>query len=384
MNMSLFDQVVNESYSADLGGYAEDKLDSATESYIDSVITDDPVTMVAFTGECMMGIMALEAAEARMEGMMAVKLMNARAAEDQEAMEAAVVTMEGFVGDVWEALKEIVKKAYTAIKTFLIKVWNKFKGYGNVVKAFFTKYGDVLRHKRVPGLRVKWERINLDGAERVMNEHLGNARRAIETLVRSRNVHGAVNRMTDGAYKHDKNLSAAHATSRVGDVALPSPHEINSDLNQAMYPDQNRSSEDLEQEFERVRSEAIEAADISSYKKYIDNFMALGNKHYQSDLKLIEDIKREHAKDKARDTGAGVGSFHTQIRRCLNAEIEIINLCTHAMATAAKRMQSQSIAACRKAIMYHSTEGAGATYADESAKPQSGATLESLMGDLGY
>jgi hypothetical protein len=317
-----------------------------------------------------------------MEGMMAVKLMNARAAEDEEAMEAAVIAMEGFVGDVWEALKEIVKKAYTAIKTFLIKVWNKFKGYGNVVKAFFTKYGDVLRHKRVPGLRVKWEEIRVTAAEPVMNRFLDVVRRKLETLQRDY-IAGLIAHARTGERADKEPETVLHKHQEVNS-GFPTPNEINDALDDAIYPEKAHSDDQLEKDFEQIRPEAIKAADASSYKKYIDNFMAIGNKRYAADLKCIEDIKREVAKLKGEASGAGITYIHTEARRCLNAEIEIINLSTHAMTTAAKRMQSQSISACRKAIMYHATEGDGATYADESYTPNGDSYFDGLMKDLGY
>ena len=388
MNMSLFDQVLNESYSADLGGTTVDSLDATEESYINDVITDEPVTLFQYTGECSNAIMALEAAEARMEGMMAVKLMNARAAKDEAAMEEAVVTMEGFVGNMWETLKEIIKKAYAAVKAFLIKVWNKMKGYGNVVKAFFTKYGDVLRHKRVPGLRVKWEKINVMAAEPIMmryiNQIAGVISRIENGISQVRNDSNLEYGAGETHRSFDSNHNAVHGTHIAVNQGLPSPHDINSALDAAIYPDRDRSHEDLEAEFEHIRPEAIEAADISSYKKYIDNFMAIGNKRYQADLKLVENLKRELAKQKGEHASAGVSSLHTEIRRCLNAEIEVINLCTHAMTTAAKRMQSQSISACRKAIMYHATEGNGATYADEGYTSAADEYFDKFMGNLGY
>lgn len=392
MNMSLFDQVVNESYSADLGADVETQaLDATEESYIDGIITDDPVTMFSYTGECTNAIMALEAAEARMEGMMAVKLMNARQAGDEAAMEATVVTMEGFVGNVWEALKELIQKAYTAIKNFLIKVWNKFKGYGNVVKAFFTKYGDVLRHKAVPGLMVKWERIDLDGAMTVYNNFVRTIEHNMSRLTSGQGIAKAVNGVTDAiggsanAWKHDSNVRRSMQPNASLDAAggLPTPHEINTALEREIYPDRSRTSDpEHEEPFERVRSDAIEAADISSYKKYIDNFLALGNKGNKELLKAVEDAKKQLARNRAGDQASGTGSFNSALRRCCNAQIELHRLCVHAMSNAAKRMQSQSIAACRKAIMFHATEGNGATYAGESTTAPADQYFDNIMGSL--
>ena len=401
MNMSLFDQVLNESYSADLGGYSYDSLDAAEESYINDVITDDPVTLFQYTGECSNAIMALEAAEARMEGMMCVKFMNARSASDEVAMEETVATMEGFVGNMWETLKEIVKKAYAAIKNFLIKVWNKFKSYGNVVRAMLTKYGDVLRHKRVPGLNVKWEKINITAAEPIMEKHLQTCSRMIEGLKHEYNeIKDA--RKVDPKHYEDKDPNSVLNTHRFVNQGgtltwgtgkkvhqadldgLPKAGDIEDELEDAIYPEKASTDQELEKPFEQIRPEAIKAADSSSYKTYMDKFMAIGNKRYQADMKCIEDLKREFHKEKSAYSGVGASHIHTEIRRCLNAEITIINICTHAMTTAAKRMQSQAISACRKAIMHHGTEGDGATYADESYAPSGAAYFDSLMGNLGY
>lgn len=391
MNMSLFDQVVNESYSADLGGYSADSLDAAEESYINDVITDDPVTLFQYTGECSNAIMALEAAEARMEGMMCVKFMNARSASDEVAMEETVATMEGFVGNMWETLKEIVKKAYAAVKAFLIKVWNKFKSYGNVVRAMLTKYGDVLRHKRVPGLRVKWEKINIMAAEPIMMKNLEKCTKMIEQL---KHMYEGIKGLRQNNPKNpyaDKNPETVLATHQFVNTGakgvadgLPTPGEIEDELEKEIYPEKASTDQELEKPFEEIRPEAIKAADASSYKTYLDRFMAIGNKRYQADMKCIEDLKREFHKEKSAYSGAGASHIHTEIRRCLNAEISIINICTHAMTTAAKRMQSQSISACRKAIMHHGTEGDGATYAGESYTPSGTDYFDSLMSNLGY
>jgi hypothetical protein len=262
------------------------------------------------------------------------------------------------------------------------------KGYGNVVKAFFTKYGDVLRHKRVPGLRVKWETINVMAAEPIMMRYINQIAGVINNLHAGIREEDSRRNLEYGPGEEHRNFDAnhrgVHGMHMATNQALPSPHDINAALDAAIYPDRERSTEDLEAEFDHIRAQAIEAADISSYKKYIDNFMAIGNKRYQADLKLVENLKRELAKQKGDHAAGGVSSIHTEIRRCLNAEIEVINLCTHAMTTAAKRMQSQSISACRKAIMHHATEGNGASYADEGYTSAADEYFDNFMGNLGY
>lgn len=398
MDMSLFDMVATESYSPDMYDGEFNGLDYAAEADIDAVITDDPTTVFAYTSGCMENMLALEAAEAKMEGLMSVQLMNARAAGDEAAMEETVVTMEGFLGNVWEALKELVVKAYTAIKNFLIKAWNKFKGYANVVKAFFGKYGEVLRSKRVPGCMVKWTEIRVLGGEQVFHQYYSIIQNSLVALAKKRVEHAAVHAIDkianhpdpyNAAYQHDRVIGAGMRQERflrrapsvavahnpaTGQTAIgidrggiPSPHEINVELSKAIYP---RGEEMYEVGFEAIRRQAIEAADISTYKKYIDNFLALGDKAHREALRIIEDAKRAHAETREISRSMGVSTIHSGMRRCLNAQIELHRLCMHGMYTAAKRMQSQSIAACRKAIMFHATKGAGATYAGESYTPE--------------
>ena len=98
-------------------------------------------------------------------------------------------------------------------------------------------------------------------------------------------------------------------------------------------------------------------------------------------MKSIQELKQEHAKSAEVAKSAGVGAAHSAARRCLNAQIELHRMCTSAMYRAAKRMQSQSVSACRKAIMYHATKGEGATSTSESYVPTG---VDAYMSELGF
>jgi hypothetical protein len=294
-------------------------------------------------------------------------------------MEETVATMEGFVGDVWETLKEWIIKAYTAIKNFIIKAWNKMKGAAGVVKAFFTKYGTVLREKRVPGLNVKWCRIQMLAATQVYNtflRHIEGIRQRVKPII----LH--VLAIGPGGYAdvHRSQNQAGFSQNELNQAmaAIPSPHDINVSLARNIYP-AGETSHDVP--FEAIRNAAIEAADIGSYKKYVDNFLSLGDKSRAESLKSIQEIKQNHAKTKEMARNAGVSAAHSAVRRCLNAQIELHRMCTSAMYRAAKRMQSQSVSDCRKAIVYHATKGEGATYTSESYVPTG---VDAYMTKLGF
>ena len=156
----LLDRVLSESY---IGGF-DNSVSPAIEAEVNSRIINDEDSsdMMQYTGECMMGMLAIEAVVAQRDGEVAIECMYRKQIGDIAGIESVVATFEGFLGNAWEKIKEWIKKAYTAIKNFLIKIWNKLKGYANQVKAFFTKYGDVLRNMTISGLKVDFGQINLD------------------------------------------------------------------------------------------------------------------------------------------------------------------------------------------------------------------------------
>lgn len=388
MSVGLFDAVVNESYQMP----GTETVDSVIESEVEERITDDPATMMEYTGECMMAMLATEAAVAKMEGVNAVNYLLAKEAGDEATMEATIAAMEGFLGDVWETLKEWIKKAFTAIKNFLIKVWNRMKGYAGQVQAFFTKYDKVLANKRVPGLMVDWCRINIVAARngfetihRRLNQVAGQVLR-VEYIEAgnnaiSRGIHRAVGADEERAYKHDTH-GAGPASQNIRDTwdrDIPSAKAITDAIEEVVYPN---GKTDRQVSFESIRRDAIQAADISSYKKYIDFHLRLGDSGMQESLKCVNDCQKDLRKLQSQAKQAGVSKLHAYARRIMNAQVSLHRICTSIMATAAKRAQSQAVRACRKAIMYHSTEGEGATETEESFVPNAGFTVDGLMAEM--
>lgn len=384
MSVGLFDTVVNENLTYD-GSY-----DSVLESDIEERITDDPSTMMEVTGECMLAMMATEAAVAKMEGVNSVRFLVAQQNGDEAAMEAAVVAMEGFLGDVWETLKEWVIKAYKAIKNWLIKVWNKMKGAAGVVQAFFSRYEKVLKNKRVPGCMVDWCRINLTYA-REGYEHFDRQLAQLGTIVEAVKNRAQFSNYATRAfwgeerdalhYKHDKDMDyngAGHAGRNIRDnfdFAIPSPRDIVRYMEQGVYPG---GKTDRQVSFEAVRRDAIEAADISTYKKYIDYHLRLGDNGLQEGLKAVNEAKRENSRGSSEARATGSTKLHAYVRRILSAQVSLHRITNMVMATAAKRMQNQSLRACRKAIMFHSTEGDGATPTADSWNNVNGMMAEML------
>ena len=425
--MGLFDSVVNESY-----GYPG-SLDSITEAEIQERITDEPEDMYEFTGECMMKMLAVEAAFYQIEGIQAVEFMSAKINGDEAAMENAKIVYEGVVGDAWETLSEWLRKAYLAVKNFLIKVWNKMKGTANVVQAFFSKYGDVLRNKDASGLLVDWVHIDIEGVRPVYDRYIdiitGNEHQLQELAEHMFSGVSPNNRATDSsqdAYsdlsrgimnntsamhsvRQGRPIAVGHATTRnnrrVGVIAvgpridsqfdsivsrIPSPRDIVIALKRSVYGTDAERRASRESFSGNIRTLAIEAADINSYKKYIDYFLSLGDKGLQDSLKVIQEQKRRLADHADHYEARNLSSVLQAFRRCANAKLELHRICYRFLVTAAKQMQSQSISACRKAIMYHSERGEGRTRTEESYNPgydygyesQDASTIDDFMNKI--
>ena len=157
--MSLIDEV--------MGVSMESSYNNNYYKGLNDPIDDTAESMLYASQECMVGIVAVEAAIATMEGQTAVAIMKTNDSYEKQRL---VSTYEGFISDAWEKIKEWIRKAYETVKRWLQKVWNKIKQGADMVKAFFTKYGSVLREKDTSGLEVKWCEITLDGANKPRDE----------------------------------------------------------------------------------------------------------------------------------------------------------------------------------------------------------------------
>lgn len=378
---NLFNQVVNENYTG-IGG---EGVSLAIENEVNLRITedDDSGNMMQYTGECLMGMMAIETAIAQKEGEVAVRYMNARSTGSSSAMESLVATFEGFIGDAWEKIKEWVKKAYTAVKNFLIKIWNKLKGYAATVKAFFGKYGDVLRGINDSGAKCEWGTIDITKVQGVYDEYEKNIANAQNYLS---HLGDAINTgLARGNTKMSGGINdqVGNETREELNRLLPKPNDITNKLNVEVYGSSEGYKTKKDESFISHREDAIKAADIGSVEKYINHFLALGDSGMKHDMDVINKSKKSTEKHADEYKEVGNTQLLGAIRRCINARLELHRTCSSFLTVAAKRMISQSVAACRAAIMYHHTKGKGATGTEEAWNPSLGGnTLDGMLADI--
>lgn len=373
----LLDRVVSESYIGAFGNEVSPAIESEVNSRI--INDEDSSDMMQYTGECLMGMLAIETVVAQKEGEVSVEYMIKRQNGDNAALEALVATFEGFLGDAWEKIKEWVKKAYTAVKNFLIKIWNKLKGYGNTIKAFFTKYGDVLRSMKIPSsFKVEWGTINILAAKNTYDTHIT----TINTIMTSLNsTLTKINASDTRGASGDEHLRHMLDGNGTGSSPMPSPHQIQSEINKAIYG-QESGYEKKEEPFDSKKAEIIEAADIGNVSKYINNFLGLGDQNMKYDLGVIDNHKKQVEKGADARKENHLTKILAAERRCINAKLQLHRMVVAAMTSAAKHKISLAVSACRKAIMYHSTKGEGATPTTDSWDPSSSASFDEMFATI--
>jgi len=317
----------------------ESSIDTAA---IEAMVTEDPSTMIEYVAGCTEGMVALEAAVAMAEGRCAVKYVTAT---ESAAKEEATATMEGVLANAWDALKEMAEKAWEAIKKFIKKAWNKMKGYYNVVKAFFGKYGAVIKGKNV-NPEISWTEIDLSQGVNI-------ATRLVDNL--------------PAASDKDDEFYTSHST---GSGSNQSNQEYYDEIHGAFFPD----GEDAKKSnWKAHKEQAIKVADQGLDSIYQGMFK-LGDK---SERDIISDIKRQAKEDTDRVKGSDQKkeSYRGRASKRTRVAIYIVRTMASMGHRAATRLYNQSVKACR-AVIRTEAETSSATYGAESA------SLDSFMSEI--
>lgn len=380
MSMSLYESVVNESYNSGFGD--DSKLDPAIEAGIAEYV-DDEVSLNTYVGECFVGMMAMEAAIAKFDGTMALKAVAAKQNNDSVALEQLDVAYEGFAENAWEKLKEWVRKAYVAVKNFLIRQWNKLKGTYAKVKAFFGKYGDVLR-KMQSNVDVKWVKVDIQAGFKEfekINSEIETCNSKIRSVMDKVISENEAQVKADSSYERP-DIDNAIATGKAGGTGshvkgisgtlnldqtsllkeLPTVQDIHRRIKSKIWGGQgNDAINEQSVGFSSIRNEAIEAADAGSADKWIQWFLKAGDNSRKDAEKQLADAEKVIKKGAGKAKTNKITLLHNLERRCIAARISACNIAIQEMLKAAKMQRSYAISACKKAIMDYHTKGAGAT-----------------------
>lgn len=138
------------------------QLSYEEEAYIDSEVTEDPVTLSDYCSECYQAMTSILGAIAVSEGI---------AADQIHKGQDRVTVMESLKSraeDAYDTLKRWAHKLWTAIKKFVKKAWTRLKYIGERIKAFFGSYEAQLRGYN-GNIKVPWCTMNISAAATAIN-----------------------------------------------------------------------------------------------------------------------------------------------------------------------------------------------------------------------
>ena len=346
---SLWADVVENGYSNIDGVGPETGLDAATEAAIADRITDDPVDVTMFTGECLTGMVAIEAALATVEGRCAVDYMRATTESAKAEVKA---TMEGAVADAWETLKRYVRKAWKAITEFLRKVWNKIKAKTATIKAMITKYEKVLRDSKA-NPKISWAQFDFAKMMQARDEFL---------------------KALDDGYESVKNSTADEQIEDQVGNKLKNYHTHNP-LKVALWGNQN--GPDYQQvSWNEKKSEAIAVAD-GKVEKIVQDYMNLGEKNEREMLNELKEAESDARDDKDDAKTKGKKNKAGNLGRVLRAKIMVCQQAATLLTSGAQAYRNQCVAACRKAIA--ATHGVKEGYEPTT---ESSSDFSSIMAEM--
>lgn len=357
---ALFDAIMEGNYT--IPGYNSETNEYDNDPALESLISEDPITMYEVANECYTAMVAVDGAMARAENAIALEALSATPERRSELK----VAMEGLAGDVWFKLKSLAKRIWAAIKKWAKKAWDKIKQLGDRIKAFFGKYGDVLRNKRCPGLRVVWQKIDLAAGMQQAHElndligksidevnhgyatfksewnkskaegtiahtptprtnrdmtdyggqnahHQGgkldphikrgtDIRKLLNLRVRlivERAIYGEkVVKTLDEVIKYSAEIKAGASSASVSGTHETSHTTHGGTMGSSRYLDSGRYNESNMENWESIRNEALRIADLGSVNKVVGEFSSIAAREENQTLNYLKEAESE-ANDKA-------------------------------------------------------------------------------------
>lgn len=335
--MGLFSQVVEGTYGYDMSS----SLSAEDQYEIESLITDDPMTVSEYTAYCFEGMMACELALAKMEGRCAVEYLTSASESTKYQLQNA---MEVSLSGAWDAIKNFAEKAWEAIKKFIKKIWGKVKGYASQVTNMFSKYSEVLDKKKLTGLKVNIHNFKSDPSD-VAN--------TVQQIVHAYEEHLSGN----NALPYDD-------TSGIGRAPFNDNQAFMRRINNAAFGNNDGPT--------APESTTITPALLNKYvsiadqgqDKYFSMFLQLGEKalsEYKKQAKAAYDKGSDKYNKKTRDTGKTKESGLNRMKHAYQRICNVIKMGSNVYSTRIQLDYGDAVRVCRAAVRYQSGDATAGT-----------------------
>ena len=389
MATSIWDVATEGASAFDIvGGYMSDVELSYEDRAAIDVATESDTGFVDYINECQMALMDNTSKTFAQESVLAIQV--AKGMDYSTAMEG----LKSTIRNAWEAIKEFLQKIWETIKEYVKKAKDWLARRASLGKALLTKYSSVLRNKNVSdSLQFDWCKIDIKAftgqrsnwMAKILPAYSGSAastvaayNQSFQTIKKKQadlateRANAQPNDQTIKNLENDINtelekLRKSGLSSQNG-AEYYSTQDIAEDMRKKLYGDTNPNGPKYEKKkWSDIKDDVMAWADMDP-SRYLTEALGIFEKDSNAMMKIIkeqqknmedalDDEKKSSAIDKKVESG-----IRAVIRRCAAGGAKVHKMYITHLKEAISLMQTQAIAAARKAILDKGTTNANESY----------------------
>ena len=387
MATSIWDVATEGASAFDIvGGYMSDVELSYEDRAAIDVATESDTGFVDYINECQMALMDNTSKTFAQESVLAIQV--AKGMDYSTAMEG----LKSTIRNAWEAIKEFLQKIWETIKEYVKKAKDWLARRASLGKAMLTKYSSVLRNKNVSeSLQFDWCEIDIKAftAERtnwmakILPAYSGSAATTVAAYNQSfQTIKKKQNEIAEENKKDQPDDSKIKAATTVINDELEklrksglssqdgaeyySTQDIAEDMREKLYGDTNGPKYE-KKKWSDIKNDVMAWADMDP-SRYLTEALGIFEKDSNAMMKIIkeqqknmedalDDEKKSSAIDKKVESG-----IRAVIRRCAAGGAKVHKMYITHLKEAISLMQTQAIAAARKAILDKGTTNTNESY----------------------
>ena len=387
MATSIWDVATEGASAFDIvGGYMSDVELSYEDRAAIDVATESDTGFVDYINECQMALMDNTSKTFAQESVLAIQV--AKGMDYSTAMEG----LKSTIRNAWEAIKEFLQKIWETIKEYVKKAKDWLARRASLGKALITKYSSVLRNKNVSeSLQFDWCEIDIKTftsqrstwMAKILPAYSGSAATTVAAYNQSfqtiKKKQEEIAKERENANPNTQTITAAETAienelkklreSGLADTAgdnYYSTQDIAEDMREKLYGDKTGPQYD-KKKWSVIKNDVMAWADMDP-SRYLTEALGIFEKDSNAMMKIIkeqqknmedalDDEKKSSAIDKKVESG-----IRAVIRRCAAGGAKVHKMYITHLKEAISLMQTQAIAAARKAILDKGTTNTNESY----------------------
>ena len=387
MATSIWDVATEGASAFDIvGGYMSDVELSYEDRAAIDVATESDTGFVDYINECQMALMDNTSKTFAQESVLAIQV--AKGMDYSTAMEG----LKSTIRNAWEAIKEFLQKIWETIKEYVKKAKDWLARRASLGKALITKYSSVLRNKNVSeSLQFDWCEVDIKTftsqrstwMAKILPAYSGSAATTVAAYNQSfqtiKKKQEEIAKERANATPNDKTIKAAESEinnelTKLRESGLDSQASaeyystqgIAEEMREKLYGEKTGPKYE-KKKWSEIKNDVMAWADMDP-SRYLTEALGIFEKDSNAMMKIIkeqqknmedalDDEKKSSAIDKKVESG-----IRAVIRRCAAGGAKVHKMYITHLKEAISLMQTQAIAAARKAILDKGTTNANESY----------------------